>query len=118
MSDLVSHPRATRLACDRQRGHVARAVTVRRPLYRKRCEEHEWPRGVAAVPKEKHARLVVGADDVLHARVLVVDKEEPRSKRGHRGTATRVRAASAGGVRTATLASRPLREGRTPAVRV
>ena len=45
--------------------------------------------------------------------ILVVDKEEPRSKRGH-GDAC----ASAGGVRTATLASRPLREGRAPAVRV
>ena len=45
--------------------------------------------------------------------ILVVDKEEPRSKRGH-GDAC----ASAGGVRTAMLASRPLREGRAPAVRV
>ena len=45
--------------------------------------------------------------------ILVVDKEEPRSKRGH-GDAC----ASAGGVRTATLASRPLREGHAPAVRV
>ncbi|KOO32215.1 hypothetical protein Ctob_009472 [Chrysochromulina tobinii] len=45
--------------------------------------------------------------------ILVVDKEEPSSKRGH-GDAC----ASAGGVRTATLASRPLREGRAPAVRV
>jgi len=40
----------------------------------------------------------------------VGDKEEPSSKRGH-GDAC----ASAGGVRTATLASRPLREGRAPA---
>ena len=45
--------------------------------------------------------------------ILVVDKEEPSSKRGH-GDAC----ASAGGVRTAMLASRPLREGRAPAVRV
>ncbi len=45
--------------------------------------------------------------------ILVVDKEEPSSKRGH-GDAC----ASAGGVRTATLASRPLREGCAPAVRV
>ena len=45
--------------------------------------------------------------------ILVGDKEEPSSKRGH-GDAC----ASAGGVRTATLASRPLREGRAPAVRV
>ena len=45
--------------------------------------------------------------------ILVVDKEEPSSKRGH-GDAC----ASAGGVWTATLASRPLREGRAPAVRV
>ena len=45
--------------------------------------------------------------------ILVVDKEEPRSKRGH-GDAC----ASAGGVRTAMLASPPLREGRAPAVRV
>ena len=39
----------------------------------------------------------------------MVDKEEPSSKRGH-GDAC----ASAGGVRTATLASWPLREGRAP----
>ena len=45
--------------------------------------------------------------------ILVGDKEEPSTKRGH-GDAC----ASAGGVRTATLASRPLREGRAPAVRV
>ena len=45
--------------------------------------------------------------------ILVGDKEEPSSKRGH-GDAC----ASAGGVRTAMLASRPLREGRAPAVRV
>ena len=45
--------------------------------------------------------------------ILVGDKEEPSSKRGH-GDAC----ASAGGVWTATLASRPLREGRAPAVRV
>ena len=38
-------------------------------------------------------------------------EEEPSTKRGH-GDAC----ASAGGVRTATLASRPLREGRAPAV--
>ncbi len=44
--------------------------------------------------------------------ILVGDKEEPSSKRGH-GDAC----ASAGGVWTATLASRPLREGRAPAVR-
>jgi hypothetical protein len=45
--------------------------------------------------------------------ILVGDKEEPSSKRGH-GDAC----ASAGGVWTATLASRPLREGRAPSVRV
>ena len=43
----------------------------------------------------------------------MVAEEEPSSKRGH-GDAC----ASAGGVWTATLASRPLREGRAPAVRV
>jgi len=40
-------------------------------------------------------------------------KKEPSSKRGH-GDA----GASAGGERTATLTSRPLREARAPAVRV
>ena len=48
--------------------------------------------------------------------ILVGAEEEPSTKRGH-GDAC----ASAGGVRTATLAGRPLREGRAPlesAVRV
>ena len=54
--------------------------------------------------------------DALVGILMVAKKEEPSSKRGH-GDAC----ASAGGVRTATLARaprRPLREGRAPAVRV
>ena len=70
--------------------------------------------------RTRHSRLTpspcsrTGADALVG--ILMVAKEEPSSKRGHSDAC-----ASAGGVRTATLAGRPLREGRAPlesAVRV